>query len=326
MEKQQYLTKRFTIPEVEEIIGVPYSCLDHGHLILIDYMGGDKSIVDAARVSYQIGTKAVSDDRTLLRYLMRHRHTTPFEMVEVKFRAKMPIFVARQWIRHRTANINEESARYSILEEEFYIPAQEDVAEQSKSNRQGRGKEVPAEYASYVINLLREDSIRQYEHYQEFLNEDYEQTQKGRKYLGRPKDLGKPMIARELARVGLTLNFYTSWYWKSDLHNILHFLSLRMDTHAQKEIRVYANAMAEIIKKIAPFSYEAFEDYTLNATTFSRLEMDLLKRYGFKEGYNKVRDVIASTKKEQKTIKIQDVTFSRGELIEFRDKLEVLVS
>lgn len=323
LESKQY-TKRLVVPEAEELIGIPVKCLDYGHVILVDYMGGDKAIVDAARVSYQSGTKAVSDDRNLIRFLMRHRHTTPFEMVELKFRTKMPIFVARQWIRHRTANVNEESARYSILKEEFYMPLLEDVAEQSKTNRQGRGDIVDPGQAQRFIDILLEDSIRQYDHYQSALNEDFEDTNDGRKYTGKPKDSTKPMISRELARIGLTLNTYTSWYWKIDLHNLYHFLGLRMDSRAQKEIRVYADTIAEIAKKVAPYSYEAFEDYVLNAVTFSSLEIKFMENHGMLEAYTIIKNKLNSQLKGG--VDLEGVSFSRRELAEYKDKLEKILS
>ncbi len=226
-------------------------CLDHGFIRLVDSMGGDDAIVQAARVSYGKGTRKVSQDRGLIRYLMRNRHTTPFEMVEFKFHAKMPIFVARQWVRHRTANINEYSLRYSEARDEFYIPDEEHILFQSKLNKQGRSGEVSADLKKKVRDYFREISDKSYAIYSEL------------------NDAG---IARELARAVLPVNIYTEWYWKNDLHNILHFLSLRMDPHAQYEIRVYAEAMAEIVKKIAPFAYEAFQDYVVGGMRFSSVE------------------------------------------------------
>ena len=208
--------------------------LDHGFVRVIDYMGDDAAIVQAARVSYGRGTRRVSEDAGLIRYLMRHRHSTPFEMCEIKYHVKLPIFVARQWIRHRTANVNEYSARYSILDREFYIPAPEHLAAQSAVNRQGRGDVLAGDEAAQVLDLLREDATRCYDHYAEMLNEDA---------TGAPRDPSRQGLARELARMNLTLNTYTQWYWKIDLHNLFHFLSLRADAHAQYEIRVYAEAM-----------------------------------------------------------------------------------
>ena len=207
-------------------------------------------MVQAARVSYGRGTRRVSDDRGLIRYLMRHRHTTPFEMCEIKLHVKLPIFVARQWIRHRTASVNEYSARYSILDREFYIPASDVIAAQSLSNRQGRGDQLPASEAARVQDLLREDAHRAHEHYEELLNEESE---------GKVHDPSRIGLARELARINLSLNYYTQWYWKIDLHNLLNFLSLRADSHAQYEIRVYAEAILEkIVQSWVPLTYEAF--------------------------------------------------------------------
>lgn len=268
---EKYETGRLTVPEAEEILGKDFPVLDHGFVRLVDYMGGDDSIVQAARVSYGRGTKKVSEDRGLIRYLMRHRHTTPFEMVELKFHAKMPIFVAREWIRHRTANVNEYSARYSILDKEFYIPEPEVIAAQSKRNRQGREEIFSSEQAEEVRRILIEDASMVYENYMHMLNEDLENP-------GQPMDKNRGMLARELARIDLTLNIYTQWYWKIDLHNLFHFLDLRMDPHAQWEIRQYANTMAEITKAVAPNAYQAFEDYILNSQSFSGSEMQVIKQ------------------------------------------------
>ncbi len=217
-----------TNPKAEEILDKEFRVLNHGFVRLVDYMGGDESIVQAARVSYGKGTKSVSEDRTLIRYLMRHQHTTPFEMVEFKFHVKLPIFVARQWIRHRTANVNEYSGRYSIMPEEFYVPEETAIKYQSQSNKQGRdNEEVPPEIRKRVLEILLKEQKSAFDGYQEML--DYN-------------------IARELARINLPLSLYTQWYWKIDLHNLFHFLKLRMDKNAQFEIRVYAEKMAEIVK------------------------------------------------------------------------------
>ncbi len=233
-------------------------CLDKGFIRLVDYMGSDDAIVQAARVSYGKGTTKVSRDKGLIRYLLRHRHSTPFEMVELKFHAKMPIFVARQWVRHRTANINEYSLRYSEAREDFYIPELKDIHFQSKFNKQGRDSEtVPNELKEKVVQYFEEISDRTFQIYQEL------------------NDAG---IARELARSILPVNLYTEWYWKNDLHNTLHFLRLRMDSHAQYEIRVFADAMAEFVKKVAPIAYEAFEDYGLNGMFLSDLEKNVLSK------------------------------------------------
>jgi thymidylate synthase (FAD) len=236
---------------------------------VIDYMGDDGAIVQAARVSYGRGTKRVSEDAGLIRYLMRHRHSTPFEMCEIKYHVKLPIFVARQWIRHRTANVNEYSARYSILDREFYLPSPEHLAAQSVVNRQGRGDILTGEEAAHVLALLRDDASRTYDHYVEMLNEDE---------AGASRDPARQGLARELARMNLTLNTYTQWYWKTDLHNLLHFLSLRADPHAQYEIRVYAEAMLETVKAWVPISYQAFLDYRLGAVTLSAQMLAVVRR------------------------------------------------
>ena len=225
-------------------------------------MGDDAAIVQSARVSYGRGTRRISDDRGLIRYLMRHQHTTPLEMCEIKLHCKMPIFVARQWVRHRTANLNEYSARYSILDREFYIPSQETMSAQSQTNRQGRGQQLSAEEARQVQDLLIQDAMRAYDHYEEMLNEERD---------GRPRDPSRIGLARELARMNLSLNYYTQWYWKIDLHNLLNFLRLRADPHAQHEIRVYAQAILDLlVKPWVPLTHEAFLDYQLNAAARSK--------------------------------------------------------
>jgi len=262
-------TRRPTAPGIEALLFQALPVLDHGFVRVVDYMGDDAAIVQAARVSYGRGTRAVSEDRGLIRYLMRHRHTTPFEMCEIKYHVKLPIFVARQWIRHRTANVNEYSARYSILDREFYIPAPEQLAAQSASNRQGRGDVLQGEEAARVLDLLREDATRNYDHYVEMLNED-----EG----GNAVDPSKQGLARELARMNLTLNAYTQWYWKTDLHNLLHFLSLRADAHAQFEIRVFADAMLETVKAWVPMTFEAFRDYRLGAVMLSAQMLGIVQR------------------------------------------------
>lgn len=262
-------TKRPISLGAEKWLGKPIKCLDHGFVYLVDYMGNDLSIEQSARVSYGGGTRTVSQTEGLIRYLRRHAHTTPFEMIEVKFHAKMPIFVARQWVRHRTANINEISGRYSVLDKEFYIPEIKDLAIQSKNNKQGRGEAVPLEYAKKVRELLTLDGESCYDHYEELLNDDGE---------GNPVKSDQPMLARELARMGLSLNYYTQWYWKIDLHNLIHFLKLRMDPHAQYEIRVYAESMAQIMKDAFPIAYKAFEDYELNAKNFTGPEIEILSQ------------------------------------------------
>jgi thymidylate synthase (FAD) len=243
--------------------------LDHGFIRVIDYMGDDAAVVQAARVSYGRGTKRVSEDAGLIRYLMRHRHSTPFEMCEIKYHVKLPIFVARQWIRHRTANVNEYSARYSVMDREFYIPAPEHLAAQSASNRQGRGDVLQGAEAAAVLDLLRSDAGRAYDGYSWMLNEDAE---------GNPADPARQGLARELARMNLTLNAYTQWYWKTDLHNLLGFLSLRADSHAQYEIRAYADAMLQTLQAWVPATYAAFLDYRMGAVTFSASMMAVLRR------------------------------------------------
>ncbi|MBO1362044.1 FAD-dependent thymidylate synthase [Acetobacter sacchari] len=254
-------TRRPTVPALEEKLFTAIPVLDHGFIRVIDYMGDDSAVVQAARVSYGRGTKKVSEDSGLIRYLMRHRHSTPFEMCEIKFHIKLPIFIARQWIRHRTANVNEYSARYSILDNEFYLPAPEHMAAQSASNRQGRGDTLDAETAQQVMELLRDDAARCYRTYEHLLD-----TDKG------------PGLARELARMNLTLNAYTQWYWKVDLHNLMHFLSLRIDPHAQYEIRAYAEAMLDILRAWVPVTAEAFQDYRVGAFTFSASMLAALRR------------------------------------------------
>lgn len=249
--------ERTTNPQLDEILGREFSCLDHGFVRLIDYMGSDESIVQAARVSYGKGTKKVRLDRSLIRYLLRHQHTTPFEMVEFKFHCKLPIFVARQWIRHRTASVNEYSLRYSEAHNQFYIPEPEVIRKQSKTNQQGRSSEtVPPELQEKVLAILKRHTQQLWKDYQE---------------------LEQMEIARELARVNLPVSLYTEWYWKIDLHNLLHFLKLRLDPSAQHEIRVYAQAIVEIVKIAVPLTWEAFEDYVLHARSFSRQEMELIR-------------------------------------------------
>ena len=262
-------TARVTAPELEAVLYKPIEVLDHGFIRVIDYMGDDSSIVQSARVSYGKGTKKISNDKGLIKYLMRHRHSTPFEMCEIKFHIKLPIFIARQWIRHRTANVNEYSARYSILDKEFYIPSAENLAARSAINNQGRGDALTDDEASNVIQILKKDAEQTYSNYETLLNESSE---------GNIIDESKSGIARELARMNLTLNTYTQWYWKIDLNNLLHFLALRADDHAQYEIRVYADAMLDIVKKWVPLTYEAFEDYRIGGTELSAKEVNLMRK------------------------------------------------
>ena len=262
-------TRRPVAPALEEVLYQAMPVLDHGFVRVIDYMGDDAAVVQAARVSYGKGTKKVSEDKGLIHYLMRHRHSTPFEMCEIKFHVKLPIFVARQWIRHRTANVNEYSARYSILDREFYIPAPEQLAAQSVANRQGRGDVLTGAEAARVLDILKSDSTTAYDHYAEMLNESE---------AGETIDPDKQGLARELARMNLSLNFYTQWYWKIDLYNFMHFLSLRADPHAQYEIRVYADAMLDVLRKWVPLTAEAFEQHRLHAITLSKNALAAVKR------------------------------------------------
>jgi len=242
-----------TTPEADALLDRQIPVLDRGFVRLVDYMGGDASIVQAARVSYGHGTRTVREDRNLINYLMRHRHTTPFEMVELKFHVKLPIFVARQWIRHRTANVNEQSLRYSVMPDEFYVPGSGAVGFQSRTNRQGRTvDEVPEDLRARVIEVLRSVPGTTYPLYQ---------------------DLIEAGIARELARICLPVSAYTEWYWKIDLFNLFHFLSLRADPHAQYEIREYATALATCVKTVAPFAHAAFEEYQLRGTNLSAHEL-----------------------------------------------------
>ena len=257
---QKHDTKRVTSPELEKILFEALPVLDHGFVRVVDYMGDDTSIVQSARVSYGKGTKKVSTDEGLIKYLMRHWHSTPFEMCEIKYHIKLPIFIARQWIRHRTANVNEYSARYSILDKEFYIPAKEQLSAQSIINRQGRGDLITGDQANEVLKILKDDATRTYENYEKMLNEKFD---------GTVIDENKQGLARELARMNLTLNSYTQWYWKTDLLNLLNFLFLRAEKHAQYEIRVYAEAMLDTVKKWVPMTHAAFLDYRVGAVHVS---------------------------------------------------------
>lgn len=254
-------TLRAVSPGMEAHLYRAHPVLDHGFIRVIDYMGDDSAIVQAARVSYGAGTKHVQNDEGLIRYLMRHWHSTPFEMCELKLHVKLPVFVARQWIRHRTANVNEYSARYSILDREFYIPAPEHLAAQSTVNNQGRGEVLTGEEAARVLELLKSDANRAYDHYEAMLSQD-----------------GQQGLARELARMNLPANIYTQWYWKVDLHNLFHFLRLRADPHAQYEIRVYAEAIAACVKDWVPLAFAAFEDYRMGGVTLSAKAIAVLKR------------------------------------------------
>ena len=268
LQSQDNKTKRVVAPQLESILFEAIPILDHGFVRVIDYMGDDTSIVQAARVSYGKGTKKVSTDSGLIKYLMRHWHSTPFEMCEIKYHIKLPIFIARQWIRHRTANVNEYSARYSILDKEFYLPSQENLAAQSKNNRQGRGEVLTGDQAEEVLNLLKSDAERTYDNYQTMLNERYDGSVIDEKKFG---------LARELARMNLTLNTYTQWYWKTDLLNLMNFLRLRADSHAQYEIRAYADVMLDTLKKWVPITFEAFMDYRVGGTELSSKGKSVLK-------------------------------------------------
>jgi len=254
-------TARAVSDGMERHLYTAYPVLDHGFIRVIDYMGDDNAITQAARVSYGKGTKSVQNDEGLIRYLMRHWHSTPFEMCEVKLHVKLPVFVARQWIRHRTANVNEYSARYSILDREFYIPDPAHLNAQSVVNNQGRGEALEGAEAEKVLAYLRDDAMRCYDHYEEMISQD-----------------GQQGLARELARMNLPANVYTQWYWKVDLHNLLHFLRLRADAHAQYEIRVYAEEICKVVADWVPFAYRAFEDYRMGGANLSATALDCVRR------------------------------------------------
>ncbi len=264
-------TIRPVAPELEKILYQPLQVLDHGFVRVVDYMGNDAAVVQAARVSYGQGTKKVNADKGLINYLIAHRHTTPFEMCEIKFHIKLPIFIARQWIRHRTASVNEYSARYSIMEDEFYIPRAENLSAQSKVNHQGRDetKVLNSEEQRQVLEILKNDAKQTYQHYLEMINQDAN---------GEVADPQKEGLARELARMNLPVNCYTQWYWKIDLHNLLHFLALRADKHAQYEIRAYAEVMLDVVKKWVPHCFEAFEKYRRDGKELSGAAIEVIKR------------------------------------------------
>ncbi len=254
-------TLRAVAPGMEAHLYKAHEVLDHGFIRVIDYMGDDAAICQAARVSYGKGTKSVQNDEGLIRYLMRHWHSTPFEMCEIKLHVKLPVFVARQWIRHRTANVNEYSARYSILDREFYIPEPSQLAAQSVINNQGRGEALTGDEAARVLEILKGDAARTYDHYAEMISDE-----------------GKQGLARELARMNLPANIYTQWYWKVDLHNLFHFLRLRADSHAQYEIRVYADAICKVVADWVPAAYGAFEDYRLGGANLSGKALECVRR------------------------------------------------
>ena len=269
-QSQKNSTKRVTSPELEKILYEALPVLDHGFVRVVDYMGDDTSIVQSARVSYGKGTKKVSTDSGLIKYLMRHRHSTPFEMCEIKYHVKLPIFVARQWIRHRTANVNEYSARYSILDKEFYIPRPEHMSSQSSTNKQGRGTNLSKKDTEKFIKILKDDADRNYKHYENMLNENQS---------GEIINDDKEGLSRELARINLTLNTYTQWYWKIDLHNLLHFLYLREDSHAQYEIQAYAEIILnKIVKKWVPHTYSAFKEFQLESYNLSKTAIEVIKK------------------------------------------------
>ena len=274
---QENKTKRVTAPDLEAILYEAIPVLDHGFIRVVDYMGDDSSVVQAARVSYGKGTKKVSTDAGLIKYLMRHWHSTPFEMCEIKYHVKLPIFIARQWIRHRTANVNEYSARYSILDKEFYLPAPENLATQSQNNRQGRGDVLEGDQAKQILDLLKGDAERNYSNYEAMLNERYDGSVINENNAG---------LARELARMNLTLNTYTQWYWKTDLLNLMNFLRLRADNHAQYEIRAYADTMLDMLKKWVPITYEAFMDYRVGGTEVSAKGKAVLQKLIQREEVN----------------------------------------
>jgi len=279
-----------SIKEKHNLIGKEIKCLDHGFIRLVDYMGDDSSIVQAARVSYGKGTKTVREDTTLIRYLMRHQHTSPFEMVELKFHIRLPIFVARQWIRHRTANVNEYSGRYSEMTDDFYIPELDQIRTQDEVNKQGRSNNpIDPEIAKNILESMEQHQKQSYSEYLSYL-------EKG--------------VAREIARINLPLSSYTEWYWKIDLHNLFRFLKLRLDWHAQYEIRVYAQAIADIVKELFPISYQAFSDYVLNSVTFSYAEL------------SKIKHLFQNLKVED--LDNSNVNFSKLELIELKKKIEFI--
>ena len=285
---QKFNTKRTTVDKLEEILFKPIKVLDHGFIRVIDYMGDDAAIVQAARVSYGKGTKTLSQDKGLINYLMRNHHTTPFEMCEIKLHVKLPIFIARQWIRHRTANVNEYSARYSILDKEFYLPNPENIAVQSNTNKQGRSQILEAHEAGRVLDILKENALGTYDAYMDLLNLNEE--------TGEVSDPNKSGIARELARMNLSLNYYTQWYWKIDLNNLLHFLRLRSDIHAQYEIREYANLILDIVAKWVPYTYESFINYRKEAITLSKTAVTVLK--DILQGKNVIQENSGMSKRE----------------------------
>ena len=261
-------TLRITSSSLERILYKQFKVLDSGFIRVMDYMGDDTAIIQSARVSYGEGTKKVSNDKGLIRYLMKNWHTTPFEMCEIKLHIKLPIFIARQWIRHRTANVNEYSARYSILDKEFYIPKPQHMSSQSTTNKQGRGSNLSKKDTERFLKILKDDAERNYKHYEDMLNENQS---------GEIKNDDKTGLSRELARINLTLNTYTQWYWKIDLHNLLHFLYLRDDPHAQYEIQAYAEIILnKIVKRWVPYTYDAFKEFQLESYNLSRTAIEII--------------------------------------------------
>ena len=274
-------TLRITSSSLESILYKQFKVLDSGFIRVMDYMGDDTAIIQSARVSYGEGTKKVSNDKGLIRYLMKNWHTTPFEMCEIKLHIKLPIFIARQWIRHRTANVNEYSARYSILDKEFYIPKPQHMSSQSTTNKQGRGSNLSKKDTERFLKILKDDAERNYKHYEDMLNENQS---------GEIKNDDKTGLSRELARINLTLNTYTQWYWKIDLHNLLHFLYLRDDPHAQYEIQAYAEIILnKIVKKWVPYTYSAFKEFQLESYNLSKTAIEIIKKrlQGKKISYEK---------------------------------------
>ncbi|MAY90235.1 MAG: thymidylate synthase (FAD) [Rickettsiales bacterium] len=295
LRKKTHTTLRATVKNIENILYKKFNVLDHGFIRVIDYMGDDSSIVQAARVSYGKGTKKINQDKSLINYLLSHRHSTPFEMNEIKLHIKLPIFVARQWIRQRTANVNEYSARYSILDREFYMPKPEHFQAQSKSNNQGREISLDNSEMKSKLKILKENSNKNFDNYSFLLNEDESGN------IINPKNQG---IARELARMTLPLNTYTQWYWKIDLHNLMHFLSLRFDPHAQYEIRVYAEVMLKILQKWVPLTFDAFCKHRMHSFTISS------------QGINYIKSIISGQKFNKEKI-------SKRELDEINKKLNI---
>jgi thymidylate synthase (FAD) len=287
---EKFLTNRPTVVNLESMLEKEIPLLNKGFIRVIDYMGDDSAIVQAARVSYGKGTKTLQNDESLIRYLLKHKHTTPFEMCELKLHIKAPIFVARQWLRHRTASVNEYSARYSEMENDFYVPNIEQIATQSSSNKQGRGELFSEAEAEHIIKEIKDTSNNAFSVYENFLGKNT--TQENSK-----------ILAKEIARTILPVNFYTQFYWKIDLHNLLHFLKLRVHSHAQYEIRVYAEAILNIVKEWVPIVYKAFVDYQQDSVSLSNSEVKLLQ-------------YLIKNKKSLKDIDLKEYNISSRELNE----------